>query len=209
MQPKSLDVPGDLSSVVFFIAAALLLPGSNLLISNVGLNPTRTAVLDVLSGMGAQLSVVSLRSTGGELVGDITVRPSQLSGGVIEGVHVARLIDELPMLAGLGPFTEQGIEIRDARELRVKESDRIATLAENLRRMGASVEERPDGLRVEGRGAGPLRGAEIDSRGDHRIAMAFAVAAVAAEGETIIRGAECAAVSYPGFFAELERLAER
>ena len=208
-EPKSLDVPGDLSSVVFFLAAALILPGSNLLISNVGLNPTRTAVLDALSGMGAQLSVVSLQSAGGELVGDIAVRPSQLSGGVIEGSQVARLIDELPMLAALGPFTEQGIEIRDARELRVKESDRIATLAENLRRMGARVEERPDGLRVEGRGAGPLRGAEIDPRGDHRIAMAFAVAALAAQGETVIRNAECAAVSYPEFFAELERLAER
>ncbi len=208
-EPKSLDVPGDLSSAVFFIAVALVLPGSNLLISNVGLNPTRTAVLDVLSGMGAQLSVVSLRSIGGELVGDITVRPSQLSGGVIEGNQAARLIDEVPMLAALGPFTERGIEIRDARELRVKESDRIAALAENLRGMGASVEERPDGLRVEGRGAGPLRGAEIDPRGDHRIAMAFAVAALAAQGETVIRDAACAAVSYPEFFAELDRLAER
>lgn len=209
LQPKSLDVPGDLSSVVFFLAAALLLPGSNLLISNVGLNPTRTAVLDVLSGMGAQLSVVSLRSAGGELIGDITVRPSQLSGGVIEGSEVARLIDELPMLTVLGPFTEKGVEIRDARELRVKESDRIAALAENLRRMGATVEERPDGLRVEGRAAGPLRGVEIEPRGDHRVAMAFAVAALAAQGETVIRDAECAAVSYPEFFAELERLAER
>lgn len=209
LQPMSLDVPGDLSSAVFFIAAALLLPGSNLLISHVGLNPTRTAVLDVLSGMGAQFSVVSLQSASGELAGDIAVRASQLSGGVIEGNQVARLIDELPMLAALGPFTEQGIEVRDARELRVKESDRIAAVAESLRRMGARVEERPDGLRVEGRGAGPLRGAEIDPRGDHRIAMAFAVAALAAQGETVIRDADCAAVSYPEFFAELERLAER
>lgn len=209
LQPKSLDVPGDLSSGVFFIAAALVLPGSNLLLPSVGLNPTRTPVLDALSGMGAQLSIISLRSAGGELVGDITARPSQLSGGVIEGSEVARLIDELPMLAVLGPFTERGIEIRDAGELRVKETDRIAALAENLQRMGARVEERPDGLRVEGRSAGPLRGAEIDPQGDHRIAMAFAVSALGAQGETVIRDAECAAVSYPQFFAELERLAER
>jgi 3-phosphoshikimate 1-carboxyvinyltransferase len=208
LEPKSLDVPGDLSSAVFFIAAALLLPGSNLLISSVGLNPTRTAVLDVLSGMGAQLSVVSLQSAGGELVGDVAVRHSELSGGVIEGNQVPQLIDELPVLAVLAPFTEQGIEIRGAGELRVKESDRIAALAENLRRTGATVEERPDGLRVEGRSAGPLRGAEIDPQGDHRIAMAFAVAALAAQGETLIRDADCAAVSYPEFFTELERLAE-
>jgi 3-phosphoshikimate 1-carboxyvinyltransferase len=113
------------------------------------------------------------------------------------------------MLAALGPYTEEGIEIRDAAELRVKESDRIAALAENLRRMGASVEERPDGLNVEGRVAGKLRGAEIDPRGDHRIAMAFAVAGLGAEGNTIIREADCAAVSFPTFFDELNRLAER
>jgi 3-phosphoshikimate 1-carboxyvinyltransferase len=208
LEPNSLDVPGDLSSAVFFIAAALLLPASNVLISGVGLNPTRTAVLDVLSGMGAPLSVVSLQSAGGELVGDIAARHAVLSGGVIEGTQVAQLIDELPMLAALAPFTEQGIEIRGAGELRVKESDRIAALAENLRRMGARVEERPDGLRVEGRSAGLLRGAEIDPQGDHRIAMAFAVAALAAQGETLIRDADCAAVSYPEFFTELERLAE-
>jgi 3-phosphoshikimate 1-carboxyvinyltransferase len=115
----------------------------------------------------------------------------------------------LPMLAALGPFTENGIEIRDAKELRVKESDRIAALVENLKRMGARVEERADGLKVEGRGAGKLHGAEIDPKGDHRIAMAFAVAGLAAEGKTVIRGAECAGVSYPGFFEDLNRVAER
>ena len=122
------------------------------------------------------------------------------------GAHVAEMIDELPMLAALGPFTEKGIEIRDAQELRVKESDRIAALAEGLRRMGASVEEFPDGLRVEGRSAGKLRGAKIDAQGDHRVAMALAVAALGAEGNTIIRDADCVAVSFPDFFAVLDRL---
>jgi 3-phosphoshikimate 1-carboxyvinyltransferase len=131
-----------------------------------------------------------------------------LTGGVVEGEQIPLVIDELPMLAALGPYTEKGIEIRDASELRVKESDRIAVLVENLRRMGAVVEERPDGLRVEGRSAGKLRGAEIDPHGDHRIAMAFAVAGLGADGETVIRDADCAAVSYPGFFADLRRLAE-
>ena len=119
------------------------------------------------------------------------------------------LIDELPLLAALGPFTEQGIEIRDAAELRAKESDRIAVLAENLRRMGAQVEEFPDGLRVEGKSAGALRGAEVDPRGDHRIAMAFAVAGLAAPGKTIIRDTGCVAVSFPGFFDSLDRLIDR
>jgi len=127
---------------------------------------------------------------------------------VIAGEQIPLLIDELPMLAALGPHTEEGIEIRDAAELRVKESDRIAALAENLRRMGASVEERPDGLKVEGRRAGKLRGAEIEPHGDHRIAMAFAVTGLAAEGNTAIRDAHCAGVSFPTFFHELNRLAE-
>ena len=209
LEARQLDVPGDLSSAVFFIAAALLLPESNLLIHNVGLNPTRTAVLDLLASMGGTINIVSPRVANGEIAGDIVVRGSELKGGVIEGEKVPLVIDELPMLAALGPFTEQGIEIRDAKELRVKESDRIAALAENLKRMGARVEERPDGLRVEGRAAGRLRGAEIEPHGDHRIAMAFAVAGLAAEGATRIRDAECAGVSYPEFYKELERLAER
>jgi len=208
LQARSLDVPGDLSSAVFFIAAASLFPDSNLLIHNVGLNPTRTAILDVFASMGASLQMLSVRSAHGEIVGDLAVKGASLKGGVIEGEQIPLVIDELPMLAALGPYTEQGIEIRDAAELRVKESDRIAALAENLRRMGATVEERPDGLRVEGRSAGRLRGAEIEPHGDHRIAMAFAVAALAASGPTIIRNADCAAVSYPTFFDDLERVAE-
>lgn len=205
---KSLDVPGDLSSAVFFIAAASLLPESNIAIHSVGLNPTRTAILDVFAGMGASIQMLSLKSSSGEIIGDLAVKGAALKGGVIEGDLIPLVIDELPMLAALGPYTEEGIEIRNAGELRVKESDRIAVLVENLRKMGAKVEERPDGLKVEGRRAGKLRGAEIEPHGDHRIAMAFAVAGLGAEGETVIRDAECAGVSYPAFFADLSRLAE-
>jgi 3-phosphoshikimate 1-carboxyvinyltransferase len=206
---KSLDVPGDLSSAVFFIAAASLFPDSNILIHNVGLNPTRTAILDVFASMGASIQIVGLKSAHGELVGDLSVKGASLKGGVIAGEQVPPVIDELPMLAALGPYTEEGIEIRDAKELRVKESDRIAALVENLKRMGASVEERPDGLKVQGRSAGKLRGVEIEPHADHRIAMAFAVAGLAAEGNTVIRDADCAGVSFPTFFQELNRLAER
>jgi 3-phosphoshikimate 1-carboxyvinyltransferase len=209
LQGLTLAVPGDLSSAIFFLAAAMVLPESNVVIHNVGLNPTRSAVLDVLGSMGAPVSLVSVRSANGELVGDIAIRNEPLRGGVIEGDFIAQLIDELPAIAVLGPYTEQGIEIRDAAELRVKESDRIAALAENLRRMGAEVEERPDGLRVAGRSAGRLHGAEIEPHGDHRMAMAFAVAALGAEGDTVVRDAECAGVSFPEFFSILERLVER
>jgi len=209
LEPRRVSVPGDLSSAVFFLAAAVILPESQLVIHQAGLNPTRAAVLDVLTEWGAPLKIMSVRSEAGELVGDVSVRHAPLSGGILSGGRIAQLIDELPMLAVLGPYTEQGVEIRDASELRVKESDRIAVLAENLRRMGARVEERPDGLRVEGRGAGPLHGAEIDPHGDHRIAMAFAVAALGAQGPVRIRDADCVAVSYPDFFAVLDRLITR
>jgi 3-phosphoshikimate 1-carboxyvinyltransferase len=209
LRGRSLDIPGDISSAVFFIAAASMFPDSNLLIHNVGLNPTRTAILDFFASMGAALQVVSLRTAHGEVVGDLSVKGASLKGGVVEKEQVPLVIDELPMLAALGPYTEEGIEIRDAKELRVKESDRIAALVENLRRMGATVDERPDGLRVEGRQAGRLRGAEIEPHGDHRIAMAFAVTGLAADGATTIREADCAAVSYPTFYEDLERVAER
>jgi 3-phosphoshikimate 1-carboxyvinyltransferase len=205
---RKIEVPGDLSSAVFFIAAASLFPESSLHIQGVGLNPTRTAILDVFARMGASIQMLSLRSAQGEIIGDIAVKGTELKGGVIEGSEIPLVIDELPMLAALGPFTETGIEIRDAAELRVKESDRIAALAENLRRMGATVKEFPDGLKVAGRTAGNLRGAVIEPRGDHRIAMAFAVAALGAEGPTTIRDAECAGVSYPTFYEDLARVAE-
>jgi 3-phosphoshikimate 1-carboxyvinyltransferase len=165
--------------------------------------------LDLFASMGASIQIQGLQSAHGELVGDLAVKGASLRGGVIAGDQIPLLIDELPMLAALGPYTEEGIEIRDAAELRVKESDRIAALAENLRRMGATIEERPDGLKVAGGSAGRLHGAEIEPRGDHRIAMAFAVAGLAAEGNTVIREADCAGVSFPTFFQELNRLAER
>jgi 3-phosphoshikimate 1-carboxyvinyltransferase len=205
---RKIEVPGDLSSAVFFIAAASLFPESSLHIQAVGLNPTRTAILDVFARMGASIQMLSLRSAQGEIIGDIAVKGAELRGGIIAGAEIPLVIDELPMLAALGPFTEEGIEIRDASELRVKESDRIAALAENLRLMGAKVEEFPDGLKVSGRSAGKLRGAVIEPHGDHRIAMAFAVAALGADGLTTIRDAECAGVSYPAFYEDLARVTE-
>ncbi|MGH9718077.1 MAG: 3-phosphoshikimate 1-carboxyvinyltransferase [Candidatus Acidiferrales bacterium] len=210
---RRLIVPGDLSGGVFLMAAALILPESSLMLHNVGLNPTRSRVLDFLISIGAKIHVPNLTSRDGELVGDISVTNAPLEGGEVSGAQVAEMIDELPMLAALGPFTEKGIEIHDAHELRVKESDRIATLAAGLRAMGATVEEFPDGMRVEGRSAGApggagkkLRGATIDPHGDHRIAMALATAALGAEGKTIIRDAECVSVSFPEFFATMDRL---
>ena len=212
LQPRQLIVPGDLSSAVFLIGAALVLPESSLMLHNVGLNPTRTRVLDFLISIGAAINLASVQSRDGELIGDVSVRHAPLVGGSISGAQVAEMIDELPMLAALGPFTEKGIEIHDAQELRVKESDRIATLAEGLRQMGARLEEFPDGLRLEGHesGAGTatskLRGATVNPQGDHRIAMALAVAALGAEGDTVIKDSECVGVSFPEFFKTLERL---
>jgi 3-phosphoshikimate 1-carboxyvinyltransferase len=210
LQARQLTVPGDLSAAVFLLGAALVLPGSELMLHNVGLNPTRTRVLDFLIGIGATIEVRSLALRDGELVGDVAVRHSPLQGGTIGGAQVAEMIDELPMLAALGPYTDGGIEIHDAKELRVKESDRIAALARGLRRMGATLEEFPDGLRVSGRASGRLRGAKVDPQGDHRIAMALAVAALGAEHpNTTILDADCAAVSFPGFFDTLARLREK
>jgi 3-phosphoshikimate 1-carboxyvinyltransferase len=172
----------------------------------VGLNPTRARVLDFLISMGASINLASVQLRDGELIGDVSVRCAPLAGGNISGAQVAEMIDELPMIAALGPFTETGIEIRDAQELRVKESDRIAALAAGLREMGARVEEFADGMRVAGRAAGKLRGAKVDPQGDHRIAMALAVAALGADGDTVIRDANCVGVSFPDFFAILEKL---
>lgn len=203
---RHLTVPGDLSAAVFLIAATLVLPGSSLTLHSVGLNPTRARVLDFLTSIGAPIHVASLQMRDGELVGDVSVRHASLQGGDVSGSDVAEMIDELPMLAALGPFTEQGIEIHDAQELRVKESDRIAALAEGLRRMGAQVEEFTDGLRVGGKEAGKLHGAKVDPQGDHRIAMALAVAALGADSDTTILDSDCAAVSFPDFFRTLERL---
>ena len=204
---QKLTVPGDISSAAFFLCAALLFPDSNLYLQDVGLNPTRTALLDFLSSMGAQIKALNLSEVSGELVGDIHLSGGSLRGGRIEGDMVAALIDEIPVLAVLGTQTEEGLVVRNAEELRLKESDRVATVAENLRRMGAKVEVHPDGFDIRGRQR--LSGAELESFGDHRIAMAFAVAALAAQGETRLRNSDAAVVSFPDFFEQLERIAER
>jgi 3-phosphoshikimate 1-carboxyvinyltransferase len=200
-------VPGDISSAAFFLCAAALFPQSSLVIDGVLLNPTRAAILDVLASMGAKPKFLQVQEQHGELVGAITLQPSGLTGLKITGALTASLIDELPVLAAIGPYMRYGVEIRDAKELRVKESDRIAVVCANLRAMGAEVEEFEDGLQVKG--SQRLHGAEIDSQDDHRIAMAFAVAALRAEGETVIRGAECVSISYPEFFQTLEKIVER
>ncbi|HET9363356.1 MAG TPA: 3-phosphoshikimate 1-carboxyvinyltransferase [Candidatus Angelobacter sp.] len=200
-------VPGDISSAAFFLCASALFPDYNLVIDNLLLNPTRASLLDVLKIMGAGVSVINLEEHHGELVGTVKVQHGKLKGTTIEGAQSVALIDELPVLAAIAPYTRDGIEIRDAKELRVKESDRIALVAHNLRAMGAQCEEREDGLRVPG--SQKLHGAEIDSGGDHRIAMAFAVAALRAEGETVIHGAESAKISFPEFFQMLESVVER
>jgi 3-phosphoshikimate 1-carboxyvinyltransferase len=201
---RELHVPGDLSSAAFFLVAALLVPGSHLIIENVGLNPTRSGLLDFLIAMGAQIRVRDLTLESGEAVGHIEVSDSRLSGGVIEKDTTAALIDEIPVLAVLGAASDDGLIVRDAAELRVKETDRIATVADNLARMGVQVEVFPDGLRVPGRQR--FHAAALDSFGDHRIAMAFAVAALAADGESTIRGAEAASVSFPEFYEVLGKI---
>ena len=200
------EVPGDISSAAFFLCAAALFPESDLIIERVLLNPTRAAIVDELNLVGLRTMLLDAEDRNGELVGTIRVMGGPLHGTVLSGAEIPTLIDELPVLAAIGPYTDTGIEIRDARELRVKETDRIAAVAANLRAMGARVEEREDGLLVPG--GQKLHGAEIDARGDHRIAMAFAVAALRAEGETVINGADAARISYPEFFEVLSGIAE-
>jgi 3-phosphoshikimate 1-carboxyvinyltransferase len=197
-------VPGDMSSAAFFLCAASLFPNANLVLDHVLLNPTRAGILDILTLMGGRVSFLQVEQQQFELIGTVGFQPGRLKGARVSGAQIAGLIDELPVLAAIGPFTEEGIEIRDARELRVKESDRIGAVVKNLRAMGATVEEFEDGLRVPG--GQKLHGAEIETFGDHRIAMAFSVAALRAEGETLIKGADCVAVSYPAFYEHLDRL---
>ena len=209
LQAIEAAVPGDISSAAFFLCAAALFPESNLIFDGLGLNPTRATLLDALTALGVHIGVLNLEEKHGELVGTVQVNAPKdgLSGTTISGALAAQLIDELPVLAAIGPYTKNGIRIRDARELRVKESDRIALVAENLRAMGAEVIEHEDGLDVPG--GQTLHAAEINSGGDHRIAMAFSVAALRATGQTVIRGAESAAISFPEFFDLLDRVTER
>ena len=206
LEGRELRVPGDLSSAAFFLVAALIVRESNLTIHGVGLNPTRSALLDFLAEMGAQIKILDVTSSGGELIGDISIRKSRIRGGVLEKALTAALIDEIPVLAVLGAASEEGLIVRDASELRVKETDRIATIAENFQRMGLAIQLHEDGFEVPGRQQ--FRAAELDSFGDHRIAMAFSIAALAADGPCTILGADSASVSFPEFFATLQRVAE-
>jgi 3-phosphoshikimate 1-carboxyvinyltransferase len=202
---RELVVPGDLSSATFFLVAALLMPEASLVIHNVGLNPTRSSLLDFLTGVGASIKVIDVKQSGGELIGSLRIRASKIKGGVIEGALTAGLIDEIPALAILGASSEGGLVVRDAAELRVKETDRISAIEANLKRMGISIETTPDGFHIPG--GQSFRAAEIDSAGDHRIAMAFSVAALAADGPCTIHGAESAGVSFPEFFSTLREIA--
>ncbi len=209
LRAAHVEVPGDLSGAAFFLVASALTPGSEILLPRVGLNHRRRELLDYLQAAGLSISVEAERQVAGEARGDLRVRytPDLLGRKLppIKGALAASLIDEIPVLTVLGSQVAGGLEISDARELRVKESDRIAALCFNLISMGASVEEKPDGLILGG--GQHLRGADIDSRGDHRIAMAFAIAGMVADGETRIHGAECADVSFPGFWKILAELA--
>ncbi len=205
LEARELAVPCDLSSASFFLVAALLVPDSSLVIERVGLNPTRSAVLDFLKSMGADIRIVNLEQRAGELEGDLVVKHSRVRGGVIEGDLAAALIDELPVMAVLGAASEEGIEVRDAAELRVKETDRIATVAENCRRMGVEIDVRPDGFRIPG--GQRFRATDLDSYGDHRIAMAFSVAALGADGDCVLHGGEAARISFPEFFDTLLQVA--
>ena len=204
LEPLDLCVPGDLSAAAFWLVAGTVVPGSEIHLRHVGLNPTRTGVLDVLGAMGADIEVHEERTLSGERVGDLVVRSAALRGTTIAGDLVPRVLDELPVVAVAAASAQGVTEIRDAAELRVKESDRIACTVAGLRALGARVEERPDGLVIEGRSA--LTGGRVDSAGDHRLAMAFAVAALGASGEAEIRGAESVGISYPMFWEHLRRL---
>ena len=208
---KAIDatVPGDLSSAAFFLCATLLFPDSNLVLDSIGMNPTRAALLDVITALGGKIKVLNVEEHHGELIGTIQVNvaPGGLKGVEIGGALSAQIIDELPVLAAIAPYTRDGITIRDAKELRVKESDRIALVAKNLKAMGAEFTEYEDGLAIPG--GQQLHGAMIDSGTDHRIAMAFSIAALRASGETEIHGAEAAAISFPEFFTQLDELCKR
>ena len=201
-----IDVPGDISSSVYFVATGLILPNSEVLIKNVGINPTRAGLIKVCEAMGADLTLLNENHGNAEPTADLLVRTSSLKACTIEGDIIPTLIDELPTIAMMACFAEGTTVIRDAAELKVKESNRIAIMVENLRAMGADVEETEDGMIIHG--GKPLHGAVIDSHKDHRIAMTFAVAALAAEGETEIHDADCVNISYPAFYEELERLTE-
>lgn len=201
---QQIHVPGDISSAAYFIAAALMVPNSELLIRNVGINPTRDGILRVCKAMGADITLLNSSAASGEPTADLLVRHSSLHGTVIEGALIPTLIDELPMIAALACFAEGETVIRDAQELKVKESNRLDIMVQTLSAMGADVTATDDGMIIQG--GKPLCGTTVDSHLDHRIAMTFSVAALASEGETHILGEECVSISYPQFYEDLSRL---
>ena len=204
LSPLDIVVPGDISSAAYFISAACLVPGSEVAVGGVGVNPTRTGFLDALRKMGADILIENQWEVGGELVADVVVRAADLRCIEVRGDQVPRMIDEFPILAVVASQAQGMTVVSDAAELRVKETDRIANIAVELRRLGACIEERPDGFVVEG--PTPLVGTQVNGHGDHRLAMSLAIAGLVAEGETIIEGAECIADSFPGFEETLRAL---
>lgn len=203
---QTVVVPGDISSAAFWLVAAAIVPDSELVIENVGVNPTRTGILEALAQMEANVQLENERTVAGEPVADLRVKSGSLKACTIEGDLIPRLIDEIPILAVAATLAEGTTIIRDAAELRVKESDRLAVMAAQLTRMGARVTELPDGLEITG--GTPLVGAEVDSHTDHRIAMSLAIAALIARGPTIIHRAEAASISYPSFTATLQQVCQ-
>lgn len=201
---QEITVPGDISSAAFWLVAASIVPDSDLVIENVGVNPTRTGALEVLQSMGADITIVQERQVTGEPVADLRVRSATLQGTTIAGTIIPRLIDELPILAIAAAYAQGATRIRDAAELRVKECDRITAMVTALAAMGAGVTEQPDGMDIHG--GGQLRGIDLESYGDHRIAMSLAIAALGAQQPITLHGAECIAISYPSFIATLHQL---
>ncbi len=201
---REIFVPGDISSAAYFLAAGLLIPGSEILLKNVGVNPTRDGMLRVCEAMGANIKRINETDTGGEPTADLLVKSGSLHGTTVGGSLIPALIDELPMIAVMAAFAEGTTVIKDAAELKVKESDRIAVMTENLTRMGVDVEPREDGMRIHG--GHTVHGASLDPHLDHRVAMSLTVAALAAEGESQIKDADCVRISYPGFFKDVESL---
>ena len=201
---RDIHVPGDISSATYFIVAGLLGHNNEILIENVGINPTRDGILHVCRAMGGNITLLNERNEGGEPVADILVKSSSLHGTVVEGDIIPTLIDEIPAIAVLAAFADGTTTIRDAAELKVKESDRIAVMVDNLSRMGVDIEGTDDGMIING--GRPVKGAVIDSHLDHRIAMSFAIGAMFADGDTVINDAECVDISYPTFYQDLEKL---
>jgi 3-phosphoshikimate 1-carboxyvinyltransferase len=197
-------VPGDISSAAFWLVAASIVPNSELLLENVGINPTRTGILEVLQAMGADIQQLNEREQAGEPVADLRVRSAPLKGTTIGGSLIPRLVDEIPVLAVAALAAEGKTIIRDAEELRVKESDRLAVMAQELRKLGAKIQEHPDGLEIQG--PQQLTGASVSPHADHRVAMSLAVASLLAQGETVLENPECAGVSYPNFWTTLEQI---